>query len=210
MECCAHDQPVATREQRRVLVVVLLINAGLFFVEITAGLMARSTALLGDALDMLGDTLVYGFSLYVLTRSERARAQAAALKGLIMVSFAGLVLVEAAVKLVQPVIPSVGTMGLVAMLALAGNTVCFVLLTRHRTRDLNMRSTWLCSRNDLVANVSVLIAAALVVWSGSQWPDVAVGLGIAALFFHTALDVLRDAAMQLRHPERRKRVSDHI
>lgn len=210
MDCCAPDEPAVTQDRRRVLIQVLLINAGLFCVEITAGLMARSTALLGDSLDMLGDVLVYGFSLYVLTRSERARAKAAALKGLIMLCFGGLVLIEVGAKLVHPVMPAAATMGLVAALALVGNAICFALLARHRGSDLNMRSTWLCSRNDLIANSSVIVAAVFVAWTGTQWPDVAVGLGIAALFFQTAIGVLRDALAQLRRPRARQDGSDSL
>lgn len=189
---------MATRQdQRRVFVVVLLVNAILFLVELSAGLFTRSTALLGDSLDMLGDSLVYGFSLYVLKRSERARIYAAVLKGAIMVGFGLLVLGEAAAKLFGAAVPNPATMGIVSLVALAGNCFCFWLLYRHRAVDLNMRSAWLCSRNDLVANVSVMIAAGLVALTGSGWPDIAVGTAIAALFLWTAIGVLRDARREL-------------
>lgn len=185
------------QDQRRVLVGVLLVNATLFLVELSAGLLARSTALLGDSLDMLGDSLVYGFSLYVLKRSERARIYAATLKGAIMVAFGLLVLGEAAAKAFGGVVPDPMTMGIISLVALAGNLFCFWLLYRHRGTDLNMRSAWLCSRNDLVANVSVIVAAGLVAVTGSGWPDVAVGTAIAALFLLTAIGVLRDARRSL-------------
>src|SRR5262245_48794123 len=121
MDCCKeHDLGAVTRTQRRVLFVVLLINAGLFLVEISAGVIARSTALLADSLDMLGDSLVYGFTLYVLTKSARARASAAAVKGAIMVGFGCFVFAEAASKLINPVLPSAETMGVVGLIALAG------------------------------------------------------------------------------------------
>jgi cation diffusion facilitator family transporter len=205
-ECCRPEDLArfALRaEQRRVLAIVLAINATLFVVEMGAGLLARSTALLGDSLDMLGDSLVYGFSLYVLDRSERARAGAALLKGLIMAAFGGFVVAEAATKMLHPVVPLAGTMGAIGLAALAGNALCFALLRRHRSDDLNMRSTWLCSRNDLLANVSVLAAAAAVAVTGTVWPDVAVGLGIAALFLRTAAGVLRDSVAELRRGQAR-------
>lgn len=189
---------MATRQdQRRVFVVVLLVNAILFLVELSAGLVTRSTALLGDSLDMLGDSLVYGFSLFALKRSERAHIYAAMLKGAIMVGFGLLVLGEAAAKLFGAAVPNPATMGIVSLMALAGNCFCFWLLYRHRAVDLNMRSAWLCSRNDLVANVSVMVAAGLVALTDSGWPDIAVGTAIATLFLWTAIGVLRDARREL-------------
>jgi Co/Zn/Cd efflux system component len=169
----------------------------MFLIELGAGLAARSTALLGDSLDMLGDSLVYGFSLYVLRRSAAWRARAAALKGVIMLAFGVGVLVQALWRLQAGVMPEVPIMAGIGALALAANTVCFLLLWRHRSDDLNLRSTWLCSRNDLIANSSVLLAAVLVAQLGSLWPDIVVGVGIALLFLRSALSVLRDAATEL-------------
>jgi cation diffusion facilitator family transporter len=200
-DCCRTESfaSFALRgEQRRVLAIVLAINALLFFVELAAGLLAHSTALLGDSLDMLGDSLVYGFSLYVLGRSERVRTYAVVLKGVIMAVFGLFVVAEATSKMLLPVIPVAQAMGVIGLAALAGNALCFALLRRHRSDDLNMRSTWLCSRNDLLANTTVLAAAATVAVTGSIWPDVVVGVGIAALFLRTAAGVLRDSAVELR------------
>lgn len=194
--CCDAEDlggMAARQEQRRTLVAVLLVNAALFLVELSAGIIARSTALLGDSLDMLGDALVYGFTLYVLQRSARARLRAAVVKGLIMAAFGLFVLGEAAAKSLGSVVPDPATMGLISLVALAGNTFCFWLLYRHRASGLNMRSAWLCSRNDLVANTSVIGAAGLVALTGTAWPDIAVGAAIAGLFLWTALGVLREA-----------------
>lgn len=199
-ECCQAKscEISALRErQGRVLVAVLAINAVMFLAELGAGLAARSTALLGDSLDMLGDSLVYGFSLYVLHRSAAWRARAAALKGLIMLTFGLGVLAQAVWRLQIGVAPEAPVMAGVGALALAANAVCFLLLWRHRSDDLNLRSTWLCSRNDLIANVAVIVAAALVAQLGSPWPDVVVGAGIALLFLRSAVSVLRDAASEL-------------
>jgi cation diffusion facilitator family transporter len=140
---------------------------------------------------------VYGFSLYVLKRSERARIYAAMLKGAIMVGFGLFVLGEAAAKLFGAAVPNPATMGIVSLVAFAGNCFCFWLLYRHRAVDLNMRSAWLCSRNDLVANVSVIVAAGLVALTDSGWPDIAIGTAIATLFLWTAIGVLRDARREL-------------
>ena len=184
----------------RVLWIVLAINAAMFFVESTAGMLAHSTSLLADALDMLGDALVYGFSLFVLSRSARWQASAALVKGVFMFAFGLGVLMEAAYKVFNPIMPQVETMGIVGAMALAANLVCFLLLYRHRGDNLNMRSTWLCSRNDLIANVSVLAAAGGSYLLVSPWPDIMVGTVIAALFLHSAYDILRDSLHALRVP----------
>ena len=179
------------------LVIVMAVNVTMFSVEFGAGLLSGSTALLADSLDMLGDSLVYGFSLFVLQRSLAWRARAALIKGLIMAAFGVGVLVEAAASLRAGVPPLVPAMAAIGMLALVANTFCFSLLWRHRADDINLHSTWLCSRNDLVANGAVLVAAVLVAWSRSPWPDLIVGAGIAALFLRTASSVLRESITEL-------------
>lgn len=199
--CCeskADELGALRARQGRVLYVVLAINAAMFLVEFISGWLARSTALLGDSLDMFGDASVYALTLYALHRSKRMRAGAALAKGALMLLFGLVVIGEAVRKSVFGVLPDPGLMGVIGSVALAANTVCFLLLHRHRGDDLNMRSTWLCSRNDLVANTSVLGAAVLVTMTGSLWPDVAVGVAIAALFLHSAWQVLKDAWQEWR------------
>ncbi len=186
----------------RVLWVVLAINALMFVVEGWAGLLAHSTSLLADALDMLGDALVYGFSLFVLARPPRWQAGAALAKGGFMLAFGVGVLGEALYKVIHPVMPSVATMGVVGAIALSANLVCFFLLYRHRGDNLNMSSTWLCSRNDLIANVGVLLAAGGSYVLASRWPDVIVGCIIATLFLGSARNVLSQAIRALRHQPR--------
>jgi len=199
--CCetkADELTVLRGEHRNVLVIVLIINAVLFVVEAAAGLLANSTALLADSLDMLGDSLVYGFSLYVLWRSAAWKAKAALLKGAIMAVFGLGVLLEVIYKTISGIVPSAETMGIIGALVLLGNGICFLLLFRHRSDDLNMRSTWLCSRNDIIANVSVLAAAVGVKMFDASWPDIVVGATIAALFLKSALTVLRESFGELR------------
>ena len=199
--CCqAKEQELSTLRgrQKSVLTIVLVINALLFVVEAAAGLLASSTALLADSLDMLGDSLIYGFSLYVLWRSADWKATAALLKGGIMAVFGVAVLMEAVHKLIASIVPVAEVMGIVGLLVLLGNGFCFLLLLRHCSDDINMRSTWLCSRNDIIANVAVLIAALGVKLLGSSWPDILVGGAIAALFLRSALTVLRESFGELR------------
>lgn len=198
--CCESktDELVQLRERQwRVLWLVLVINAVLFALEFTVGWIARSTALLADSLDMLGDAFVYAFSLWVLHRGARWRARAALAKGYVQLGFGLLVLSQVVVRALGGSTPDAVIMGWTALIALAGNTWAFYLLWSHRSDDINMRSTWLCSRNDLVANTAVLGASALVWWTDSRWPDVIVGAAIAALFLRTAFTVIREARSEL-------------
>ena len=201
--CCEDkrcDMTALQERHGRVLWVVLLINAVMFLVEGGAGVMAHSTSLLADALDMLGDALVYGFSLFVLARSARWQAGAALAKGGFMLVFGLGVLGEAVYRVLHPVMPGVETMGVIGGLALMANLACFFLLYRHRSDNLNMSSTWLCSRNDLMANAGVLMAAAGSYVLMSRWPDILVGVVIASVFLSSALQVLRQARQALRTP----------
>jgi Co/Zn/Cd efflux system component len=170
----------------------------MFLVEAMAGLLAGSAALLADSLDMLGDALVYGVSLAVIGRSLRARAGAAALKGIAMLVFGLGVLAEVAYKLYTQHVPDALLMSVTGAIALLANSICLLLLTRHRSDDVNMRSAWICSRNDLAANVGVLLAAFGVFFTNSIWPDIVVGLLITGLFLKSSLVVLKEALGELR------------
>ena len=196
-DCCEVMTDVSV-EQRRVLQIVLWINVGMFLVEFGAGLLAVSTALLADSVDMLGDAIVYGFSLYVVSRGSVWQARAALLKGGVMAAFGLGVLVEAVLKIVRGNVPAADVMGVIGLLALAANLACLLLLHRRRADDINMRSAWLCSRNDVMANTGVLLAAVGVFVTGSAWPDLTIGLLIAAMFAASALGVIRDARRALQ------------
>jgi cation diffusion facilitator family transporter len=190
--CCADVAAVAL-EQRRTLQIVLGINAIMFLVECGVGLLAGSTALLADSVDMLGDAIVYGFGLYVVGRGPRWQARGALLKGLVMGAFGIGIFVEAAVKIATGGVPIAGAMAGVGLLALGANVGCLLLLRRRRADDVNMRSAWICSRNDVAANAGVLVGAGGVFLTGSAWPDIVVGLVIATMFAKAALGVIGDA-----------------
>jgi Co/Zn/Cd efflux system component len=198
MKGCCEIHGDAPARQRRVLQLVLWINAAMFAAEFTAGLVGHSTALLADAVDMLGDAIVYGFSLYVVSKGPVWQARAALLKGIIMAGFGVGVVTEVVLKVARGVTPSAELMGGIGVAALAANTVCLTLLWRRRADDINMRSVWLCSRNDVVANLGVLLAAGGVVLTSSSWPDIVMGLIIATMFGSSAIDVIRAAWRDLR------------
>jgi Co/Zn/Cd efflux system component len=200
-DCCndkACEIEALRDRQSSTLKIVLGINAVMFFVELTAGLVAGSVSLIADSLDMLGDALVYGFSIYVVARGARMKAKAAFLKGGIMAAFGLFVFGQAMYQIIVPHVPVFETIGVIGLLALAANSICLLLLWRHRADDINMSSVWLCSRNDIIANVSVLCAGIGVWLTSSGWPDILVGLGLAALFLRSAVFVLRGAMMELR------------
>lgn len=184
-------------KQSRTLWIVLVINSAMFVLELVVGLIAGSVALQADSLDMLGDALVYGFSLYVVARSIRWRAVAALLKGGVMAVFGLAVFGQSIYKMLYGAVPEADLIGIMGGIALAANGFCLYLLTRHRADDVNMRSTWLCSRNDIIANCSVLAAAGLVALTGTLWPDIAVGLIITALFLKTSYTVVCEAIAEL-------------
>lgn len=197
-DCGCHESAEALSRnndhaRRRVLWIVLAINLVLFAGEFSAGWWAESSALQADSLDSLGDALVYVLSLWVLGGSVRQRSKAVFAKGGIQLLFGLAVLAEVGRRAwfgAEPVAP---IMAIAAAAALVGNLGCFVLLTRFRDDDMNMRSVWLCSRNDLVNNVGVILAAALVAWFDAAWPDLVIGTVVALLFLRTAATVLAGA-----------------
>jgi Co/Zn/Cd efflux system component len=200
--CCQHKAEALTQlkqRQARVLWAVLGINLVMFVVEFGAGLRAASLSLTGDSLDMLGDALVYGTSLYVIHRSTKAQAGAALLKGVIMFAFAIAVFARAVYQFVAGAAPTAEIMGVIGLLALAANLVCLILLTRHRQDNLNMSSVWLCSRNDIIANASVLGAAGLVLLTHSPIPDLLVGLLLTVVFARSAGTVLSQSWRAIAH-----------
>lgn len=202
-DCCSNKQAelekvARQRDQRRVLVIVLAINAAMFVGEFTAGVIAASVALMADAVDMFGDAMVYALSLYALDRSERWRNGAAVAKGVFILVLGLGVLMQVANNIQNGVPPSSSTMLWVGALALAANLVCLRLLWRFRKQDLNMSSTFECSRNDVIANCGVLVAAVGVALTNSPWPDIVIGAAIAGLFLRSAYRVLATAWPALR------------
>lgn len=198
--CCATPpaaSATASPRYRRALWVALVVNALMFGVEIASGLRAGSVALLADAVDFAGDAANYGLALAVLSLGLAWRARAAALKGASMAAFGVFVLGRAAWAAFTGEPPEPLTMGVVGVFALLANAGVALLLYAHRDGDANMRSVWLCSRNDALGNLAVLLAAAGVFGTGSAWPDLVVALIMAALALSAGLTVMRQARHEL-------------
>ena len=200
--CCEHDTPkpetlLNLPRYRRILWIALVINAAMFLVEIGAGLRSGSLSLLADAVDFAGDALNYGVSLAVLASALAWRARAAVLKALSMMGFGLYVLGAALWNLWQGGVPEHVTMGAVALLALLANVAVAWMLYAFREGDANMRSVWLCSRNDAIGNLAVLLAAVGVFGTGAAWPDLLVASLMATLALHGGWSVLRQARREL-------------
>ena len=194
---CGAGLDKATASERRILIIVLIINAAMFAAEFYAGLVAGSTDLLADSLDMLADAIIYAIGLFALGRAAHWRARAALTSGMFQLVLGAGIAIEAIVKIFVNSLPDVATMGLFGVLALAANTICFVLLARFRDGDINLRATWICSRNEMIGNVGVLIAAGLVLWLGSGWPDIIIGLLIAGVVIRSAFSIAVEAGNEL-------------
>ncbi|MDP3888038.1 cation transporter [Hydrogenophaga sp.] len=198
---CSTDAATTTQTTdprwRKALWIALAVNASMFFVELIAGLQANSVSLLADAVDFAGDAANYALSLAVLSMALVWRSRAALVKGVTMFSYGVFVLARAGWMLHTGSVPEPLTMGVVGFIALLANAGVAVLLYAFRAGDANMRSVWLCSRNDALSNVAVMLAAFGVFGTGSAWPDLAVAGVMAALAISAGVSVVRQARGEL-------------
>ena len=183
---------------RKILWFALIVNAVMFLIESTAGFKSDSVSLLADAIDFLGDAANYGVSLAVLSMAMAWRSKAAMLKGACMLSFGFFVLGRAIWAAKTGALPEAATMGSIGFLALMANIAVALMLYRYRTGDANMRSVWLCSRNDAFGNIAVMLAALGVFGTGTAWPDLAVAVGMAGLAMWGGWSVIQEARHELK------------
>ncbi len=188
----------ASQTYRRVLWLVIAINFGMFVTETAGGVLAGSVALQADALDFLGDSFTYAISLLVIGRAPHWRARAALFKGLSLGAMGLWVLGFTAYRVLVLGVPDAVVMGAIGFLATAANVGSALLLMRYRNGDANVRSVWLCSRNDAIGNVAVIGAAGLVALTATAWPDLAVATIMALLFLNSASQIIRQAQDELR------------
>lgn len=198
--CCGDSSAVDVlrEKQRGTLRIVLGVNAIMFLVVALAAFYGQSTALLADSLDNLGDALTYGLSLYAVSRGAAVKAKVALFKGGLIFLAACAVAIQAVYKIFVPSVPIFEIMSTFSLLALVANSYCLYLLWRHRHEDVNMSSVWECSRNDIVTNLSVFVAAGAVWLTDSGWPDILVALVLAGLLMRSSMRVISSGKMALR------------
>lgn len=198
-DCCEVPAgEAADPRQRRVLIIALALNLAMFFIEFTAGWLAESSGLIADSLDMLADAAVYAISLYAVGRSLRHKAAAAMTNGALELLLGLAVLADIARRIAGGSEPQAGIMVGVALLALAVNVACLYLLHAYRKGDINLKASWICTRNDVLANIGVIAAAGLVAWLDTPWPDWMIGALIAAIIVRSAWRILHQARRQLK------------
>ena len=199
--CCDHETEFdgTSTAFRRALWIVIAINAALFLIEMLAGAAARSQALKADALDFAADAATYGLSLYVIGKPAIWRANAALVKAGSLFVMGAVILCLAVWRAFFSTQPDAELMGGIALLALAANVASVLILVRWRNGDANVRSVWLCSRNDAIGNLAVIGSAGLVAWTGTHWPDVIVAALMAGLFVSSAVQILGKALHERRH-----------
>lgn len=202
-DCCGSGVTFEglSADYRRRLWVVIAINATIFFVEMGAGALAGSQALQADALDFLGDAATYGLSLAVIGASLQVRARAALLKGISLTLMGLWVFGSTAYHVLVLGVPRAEIMGLIGFLALAANVASVLILVRYKDGDANVRSVWLCSRNDAIGNVAVMLAALGVWGTATKWPDLLVAAVMAGLFLFSSAQILKQALRELRTGE---------
>ncbi len=200
-EGCSSTPLPNTPQWRRALWIALAVNAGMFLAEIGAGVAAGSASLQADAIDFLGDAANYGISLGVAGMALAWRARAALVKGWSLGLLGAGVLASTAWHAYAASLPGAGTMGVVGLLALVANAGVALTLYRYREGDANMRSVWICSRNDAIGNIAVLAAAAGVFGTGTAWPDLIVAMVMAALGISGGWQIVRQARAELRVPQ---------
>lgn len=199
--CCSGPGPKfdgMSPGYRHTLWLVIIVNAVMFVVEIGAGALAGSQALKADALDFLGDALTYGISLWAIGKSLATRSYAAIFKGLSLAGMGLWVFGSTVYEVFVLQLPKAGIMGTVGLLALLANLLSVVLLMKYRDGDANVRSVWLCSRNDAIGNVVVMLAALAVFFTKSAWPDLVVAGALAGLFLWSSVQILKQAVEELR------------
>ncbi len=199
MSNCECEFELHTAEERRTLWIVLVINATMFVIEGTAGLWANSSGLLADSLDMASDAALYGVALYAIGRPDYWKSRATTLFGWSLLLLAASVIIDVLRRFIYGNEPESQIMLLMSILALAANITCLKLLARFRKDKIHLRAAYICSQNDVLANIGVFISGALVMLMNSRWPDLLIGIAIAILIMRSCLEILREAAEAQSH-----------
>ena len=188
--------------QRKVIIAVMVINGSMFFVEFLAGIISESAALIADAMDMLADALVYGISLYAIGRAAQIKLKAAQISGMFQILLGAGVFIEVIRRFILGSEPESLLMVAVGLIALAANVSCLLLIAKYRAGEVHMRASWIFSRNDVIANIGVILAGALVFSFGTPLPDLVIGFLISMIVMKGGASIVRDAAAEKKHAAR--------
>ena len=194
MSGCDCEVEIKNKEQSRVLIILLGINAFMFLVEITFGILSESTALIADSLDMLADATVYGIGLYAVGRPLLAKIRAAHISGVFQIILGASVSVDVFRRLVWGSEPESLFMIAVGIAALVANVICLLLIAKHREGEVHMRASWIFSKNDVIANLGIIIGGLLVYALESRYPDLLIGLVISIIVIRGGIQIFKDAS----------------
>lgn len=193
MASCDREIEIKNQQQTRVLIILMSINAFMFFVEITLGLLSESTALIADSLDMLADAAVYGIGLYAVGRSSLAKIRAASISGIFQIILGTSVSIDVVRRLIWGSEPESNIMMAIGIMALIANIICLMIISKHKNDGIHMRASWIFSKNDVIANVGIIIGGGLVHLLDSRLPDLIIGMLISIIVINGGLHIIRDA-----------------
>jgi len=193
---CSCEVSPSTKFEIRILKIVFILNFSMFLIEFSAGIVSDSIALLADSLDMFADAFIYALSLFAIKQHEKWRVYAAFTSGIIQLVLGIGIALTAIYKLILFNTPNFEMMGVYGFLALNVNVISFWLLSKFREGNINIRASWICSRNDIIANIGVLFAAALVYYSKSSFPDILIGVSIAAIVIVSSIDIIIESKVE--------------
>lgn len=194
MSVYGRDIEIKSREESRVMIMLLSINALMFFVEITLGIISESTALIADSLDMLADATVYGIGLYAVGKEAFIKIKAAHISGIFQIILGAAVLFDVIRRVISGSEPESFLMILVGIAALVANTICLLLISKHKEGEVHMRASWIFSKNDVIANIGIILGGALVYLFDSRFPDLIIGFAIAIIVIRGGIQIVKDAS----------------
>jgi len=193
MSDCSCEIEIKNREESRILIILLGINAIMFFVEITLGIMSESTALIADSLDMLADATVYGIALYAVGKGALKKIKAAHISGVFQIILGVAVLFDIVRRAILGSEPESLLMILVGIAALIANIICLQLISKHKDGEVHMRASWIFSKNDVIANLGIILGGGLVYLFDSRFPDLIIGLAISIIVIRGGVNIIKDA-----------------
>ncbi len=188
------DIEIKSREESRIMIILLGINALMFFVEITLGIISESTALIADSLDMLADATVYGIGLYAVGKEAFIKIKAAHISGIFQIILGAAVLFDVIRRVILGSEPESFLMIIVGIAALAANTICLQLISKHKEGEVHMRASWIFSKNDVIANIGIILGGVLVYLFDSRFPDLVIGFAIAVIVIRGGIQILTDVS----------------